>query len=66
MQYFEWDLPANELLWQKCKVQAAELKESGIDMVWLPPAYKGATGNKSVGYDVYDTYDLGEFIQNGC
>lgn len=63
MQYFEWDLPANGLLWQKCKVQAAELKKSGIDMVWLPPAYKGAAGNKSVGYDVYDTYDLGEFMQ---
>ena len=32
-------------------------------MLWLPPAYKGATGAKSVGYDVYDTYDLGEFDQ---
>ena len=45
--------------------QAKALKASGIDMVWLPPAYKGAAGSRSVGYDVYDTYDLGEFDQKG-
>ena len=28
-------------------------------------AFKGASGNKSVGYDVYDTYNLGEFDQKG-
>jgi alpha-amylase len=66
MQYFEWYLPANQLLWKKCKAQAKSLKQSGIDMVWLPPAYKGADGAKSVGYDVYDTYDLGEFNQKGA
>ncbi len=65
MQYFEWYLPADGLLWERCKKQAGALKEAGIDMVWLPPAYKGAYGNRSVGYDVYDTYDLGEFNQKG-
>ncbi len=65
MQYFEWYLPANGLLWERCTKQAKALKEAGIDMVWLPPAYKGAAGNQSVGYDVYDTYDLGEFEQKG-
>lgn len=65
MQYFEWYLPANQLLWEKCKVEAASLKQAGIDMVWLPPAYKGAAGAESVGYDVYDLYDLGEFDQKG-
>ena len=39
------------------------MKEDGFDMMWLPPAYKGASGARSVGYDVYDTYDLGEFDQ---
>ena len=65
MQYFEWYLPENSLFWERCKAQAESLKTAGIDMVWLPPAYKGATGKYSVGYDVYDTYDLGEFDQKG-
>lgn len=65
MQYFEWYLPENGLLWERCRAQAKSLKEAGINMVWLPPAYKGAAGKKSVGYDVYDTYDLGEFDQKG-
>lgn len=65
MQYFEWYLPDNGLHWKRCMAQAEELKEAGIDMVWLPPAYKGAAGAHSVGYDVYDMYDLGEFNQKG-
>ena len=65
MQYFEWYLPENGLHWRRCAAQAQNLKKAGIDMVWLPPAYKGAAGSKSVGYDVYDTYDLGEFDQKG-
>lgn len=63
MQYFEWNLPENGLFWERCKAQAARLKEDGFTMLWLPPAYKGASGAESVGYDVYDTYDLGEFDQ---
>lgn len=66
MQYFEWYLPNDGLFWKRCATQAQDLKESGIDIVWLPPAYKGASGRKSVGYDVYDTYDLGEFNQKGA
>jgi hypothetical protein len=27
-------------------------------MIWLPPAYKGASGGYSVGYDSYDLFDL--------
>ena len=63
MQYFEWYLPENCLFWERCRQQASRLKEDGFDMMWLPPAYKGASGARSVGYDVYDTYDLGEFDQ---
>lgn len=65
MQYFEWYLPENGLHWRRCGAQAENLKTAGVDMVWLPPAYKGAAGAKSVGYDVYDMYDLGEFNQKG-
>ena len=65
MQYFEWYLPEDGRFWNRCAAQAAAIKDAGINMVWLPPAYKGASGEKSVGYDVYDTYDLGEFPQKG-
>ena len=65
MQYFEWDLPADQSLWKELKEDAAKLKTAGITAVWLPPAYKGANGAKDVGYSVYDFYDLGEFKQKG-
>lgn len=65
MQYFEWDLPADGLLWKRCRAQADDLKKAGITKVWLPPAYKGMKGIYDVGYGVYDTYDLGEFDQKG-
>ena len=65
MQAFEWYLPTNGLLWKRLKEQAPALAAAGINMIWLPPAYKGAAGKNSVGYDVYDMYDLGEFNQKG-
>lgn len=65
MQYFEWYLPDNQLHWKRCDSQVKDLADAGVTMVWLPPAYKGASGGQSVGYDVYDTYDLGEFDQKG-
>lgn len=65
MQYFEWYYPDNCTLWHKVKKEAQNLKNLGINMVWLPPAYKGAAGIHDVGYGVYDLYDLGEFDQKG-
>ena len=65
IQYFEWYLPNTGLHWKQVAHQAANLAGTGINMVWLPPAYKGASGIDSVGYDVYDMYDLGEFNQRG-
>ena len=65
MQYFEWNLPANQSLWKDVKENAAKLKNAGITSVWLPPAYKGNEGAKDVGYGAYDLYDLGEFDQKG-
>ena len=65
MQFFEWYLPNNQLHWKRAEAQAAELKRTGVNMVWLPPAYKGAAGPASVGYDVYDMYDLGAQTK-GC
>lgn len=65
IQYFEWYLPEDKTLWRRCTAQAKRLARFGLNMVWLPPAYKGANGVRDVGYAVYDTYDLGEFDQKG-
>lgn len=63
-QAFEWNLPDDGKYYQQLKEKAQELKESGIDAVWLPPVFK-ATGTNDVGYGIYDLYDLGEFDQKG-
>ena len=65
IQYFHWYYPADGSLWNKLKQDAAKLASLGITAVWLPPAYKANAGGMSVGYDVYDIYDLGEFDQKG-
>jgi alpha-amylase len=64
IQYFHWYTPGN-VLWKEVKEQARWLADIGITSVWLPPAYKATNGGYSVGYDVYDLYDLGEFDQKG-
>lgn len=63
MQLFEWYLPDDRNHWNRVNNLAKDLSEAGITCVWLPPAYKGASGVHDVGYAVYDLYDLGEFNQ---
>lgn len=62
---FSLVLPRRRQLWREVEALAPSLNEIGINMVWLPPAYKGASGGYSVGYDTYDLFDLGEFDQKG-
>ncbi|WP_288657405.1 alpha-amylase [Pantoea sp. UBA6567] len=65
LQAFHWYYPEGGQLWPELTERAAHMSESGINMIWLPPAYKGASGGSSVGYDTYDLFDLGEFDQKG-
>lgn len=65
IQLYHWYTPADGNFWKEVKQKANELSQLGINAVWLPPAYKAAAGANSVGYDVYDLYDLGEFDQKG-
>ena len=65
MQLFEWYLPEDCCHWKRIFKEASLLASNGINMVWLPPAYKGAAGKSDVGYGVYDMYDLGEFDAKG-
>lgn len=64
IQYFHWYTPDN-VLWKEVKEKAQYLSDTGITSIWLPPATKGNSGTFSVGYDIYDLYDLGEFDQKG-
>ncbi|MCG7856760.1 alpha-amylase [Flavihumibacter sp.] len=65
LQYFHWYYPTDGSLWNHLAEQAPELRAKGINAVWIPPPYKGASGGYSVGYDTYDLFDLGEFDQKG-
>jgi alpha-amylase len=65
LQYFHWYLPADGTLWKQIKDDAPKLKAMGFSSIWLPPAYKAASGAASTGYAIYDLYDLGEFDQKG-
>lgn len=65
LQCFHWYYPEGGKLWPELAERADGLNDIGINIVWLPPAYKGASGGYSVGYDSYDLFDLGEFDQKG-
>jgi len=65
LQFFHWYYPDGSTLWPEVAEKAALLNDIGINMVWLPPCYKGESGGYSVGYDSYDLFDLGEFEQKG-
>ena len=65
LQSFHWYSDGNGTLYNHIKDSSDWLKDLGISAVWFPPAYKGAGGGYSVGYDPYDLFDLGEFDQKG-
>ena len=65
IQYFHWYTPGDGVLWNEIKEKAPWLASIGITSAWLPPASKALGGGYSVGYDVYDLFDLGEFDQKG-
>ncbi len=64
IQFFHWYYPLERKLWKELASEASALSSLGFGAVWMPPACK-ASEKGSVGYDVYDLYDLGEFDQKG-
>ncbi len=68
LQAFYWDCPRTadreHAWWEHVKEKVPELARAGFTALWLPPASKAASW-KSMGYDPYDYYDLGEFEQKG-
>lgn len=50
--------------WNEIALKIPELAEAGYDSLWLPPPTKGS-GGLSVGYDLFDRFDLGSKDQKG-
>lgn len=63
-QAFEWYLKDDGNYYLDMIEKLDELKDMGVDSIWLPPVTK-AQGTNDTGYGVYDLYDLGEFDQKG-
>jgi alpha-amylase len=63
LQGFYWDCP--EGWYQRLEAEVPDLARAGFTAVWLPPSSKGAAGRSSMGYDVFDHYDLGTYDQKG-
>ena len=52
------------LSWQEVADKIPEIAEAGYTSLWLPPPTKGGSGY-SVGYDLWDPFDLGDKDQRG-
>lgn len=50
--------------WTEITAKMPELAEAGYTSLWLPPPTKGS-GGLSVGYDLWDPFDLGSKNQRG-
>lgn len=60
MQAFEWYTQGEGKHWQWLGDNAKRFADMGITAVWIPPPTKAGSAS-STGYDIYDTWDLGEF-----
>ena len=68
LQAFYWNCPQAENQefewWNFLQSKVASLSEVGFTALWLPPISKAAA-QRSMGYDPFDYYDLGDFDQKG-
>ncbi len=51
--------------WREIEDRLPEVAEAGYTALWLPQPAKGCSGTYSVGYDVFDRFDLGDKNQMG-
>jgi hypothetical protein len=54
-----------QMSWNQIAQKMPEIAEAGYDSLWLPNPAKGTSGVVSVGYDVFDPFDLGSTNQQG-
>jgi hypothetical protein len=51
--------------WVDLTAKMPEIAEAGYDSLWVPNPAKGESGGYSVGYDLFDPFDLGDLNQKG-
>ena len=51
--------------WADMTAKMPEIAEAGYDSLWVPNPAKGESGSYSVGYDLFDPFDLGDKNQKG-
>lgn len=49
-----------EARWETVENRLADVHAAGYGRLWLPPPARADSGNQSVGYDVYNRFDLGQ------
>ncbi|MGH7976654.1 MAG: hypothetical protein ACREC8_08320 [Limisphaerales bacterium] len=54
-----------QMTWPQITQKMPEIAEAGYDSLWLPNPAKGTSGAYSVGYDLFDPFDLGGTNQQG-
>ncbi len=52
LQYFE-------ATWSTIRYRMPDVFMAGYGATWLPPVWKGQSGTASIGYDLFDRFDLG-------
>lgn len=65
MQAFYWDVEPRFEWWNNLAEKVDDWAVAGINRIWLPVATKGQSGGYSMGYDVSDYFDFGNFYQHG-
>ena len=48
-----------EAKWQTIEDRMPDIYQTGYGQMWLPPPERADTGNLSVGYDLFNRFDLG-------
>jgi hypothetical protein len=54
-----------QMTWPQITQKMPEIAEAGYNSLWLPNPAKGNSGGYSIGYDVFDPFDLGSTNQQG-
>jgi len=65
LQGYYWNCTPGGVWWDTLTNNSAELASALFKGVLLPSPSKGTAGKFSMGYDIYDHYDLGDFYQQG-
>jgi len=63
-QGWTWQYPvlyAGKRYAQRIADKAPQLSQAGFTHIWVPPLSRGSGGSGSMGYDIQDLYDLGQY-----